>query len=140
VLNELDETLSTWHLEIIFLLTAAATTGSLYVSNVLDWQVCQICWFQRVLMYPLPLIVAGAVFSDVRRVKYSVLPLSVLGAFTSLYHFLSIATDPTQSCGFILPCSLTNQLYIGIGLMPRTLPFSALLVFTAVSLLVWRYG
>jgi len=46
----------TYGVHLSFLVAATATLGSLYLSEVLLWVPCELCWFQRILMYPLSLI------------------------------------------------------------------------------------
>ena len=139
-LKSLEQKFQKWYLEVIFVLGAVATLGSLYSSQILEWQVCGLCWFQRVLMYPITLIAGSAIFFEKKDIKYSILPLSVIGAAVSLYHYLTIVLDPTRTCGFILPCSLSNQLYVGIALQPRTLPLSAFIVFSVITVLILKYN
>jgi disulfide bond formation protein DsbB len=139
-LEFLENKLEVWYLELIFLLGSFGTLGSLYSSQILGWEVCGLCWFQRVLMYPIPLITGSAILLEKKDIRYSILPLSLIGALVSLYHYLTIVLDPTRTCGFILPCSLSNQLYVGIALQPRTLPLSAFIVFSTITLLALKYG
>jgi disulfide bond formation protein DsbB len=70
-----------------------ATCGSLFLSEVIGWTPCVLCWYQRILMYPLTVILAVGIWRRDRGVYLYVLPLSILGVGTSLYHYLLIKTD-----------------------------------------------
>src|SRR5690349_10394961 len=70
-----------------------AMCGSLFFSQVFGWPPCDLCWYQRILMYPLALVLGVGILRGDRGVYLYVLPLSVLGACVSLYHYLLIKTD-----------------------------------------------
>lgn len=71
-----------------FLVAAAATVGSLYFSEVADYVPCQLCWYQRILMYPLSVLLLVAAIRDDRSVRWYVGPLAAIGAVISAYHYL----------------------------------------------------
>ena len=71
-----------------FVVASIATGGSLFYSQVAHFTPCEFCWFQRVLMYPLSiLLLFVAARGDNRAARY-LLPLPVVGAGTSIYHML----------------------------------------------------
>src|SRR5437773_798923 len=71
-----------------FLVAAVATAGSLFYSEIAGYLPCDLCWFQRICMYPLSIILLGmAIAGDNRAVRY-VLPLPLVGAGVSIYHML----------------------------------------------------
>lgn len=71
-----------------FLVAAVATVGSLYFSEVADYLPCRWCWFQRVAMYPLSVILLVAAVRRDRGVRWYVAPVAALGLAVSTYHFL----------------------------------------------------
>lgn len=76
---------ATW---LAFLVAATATGGSLYFSEVADFAPCRLCWFQRIAMYPLSVILlVGAIRRDAGVRLYAV-PLAAIGALISAYHTL----------------------------------------------------
>jgi disulfide bond formation protein DsbB len=135
---EARELLDEWRAELIFLIGSAATAGSLYTSTVLNWHVCGLCIAQRIAMYPVPVLAGYAILSERRELVRYALPLSVIGGFFAAWHLTSMVTDPTQSCGLVIPCSLPNRLFVGVSLMPRYLPASALAAFAGISFLASR--
>src|SRR5687768_4615142 len=67
-----------------------ATCGSLFFSEVLGWRPCVLCWYQRILMYPLAILLAIAIIRRDRGLHVYVLPFSIAGIGVSLYHYLLI--------------------------------------------------
>jgi disulfide bond formation protein DsbB len=86
-----------------------ATLGSLYYSEVADFPPCRLCWFQRIGMYPLAVILPIAAWRRDRSVRWYALPLAVGGGLVSVYHVLierypsleSGSCDPTNPCSII---------------------------------------
>jgi disulfide bond formation protein DsbB len=71
-----------------FVVAAIATGGSLFFSEFAGFVPCELCWFQRICMYPLSLLTLFlAVHSDYRAARY-LLPFPVIGAGVSIYHLL----------------------------------------------------
>ena len=71
------------------LVATTATLGSLYFSEYgYEWTPCRFCWFQRVFMYPLAVVlIVGAIRRD-RGVKWSAVPLATVGILVSVWHNL----------------------------------------------------
>ena len=110
------------------LVAAVATAGSLYLSLGLGLIPCELCWYQRILMYPLVVVLGVAALEDRPSVVRTVLPLSLLGIGVAAYHsILQVTADQTTctvgSCGSIQ--------YQVLGL---TIPNLSLLAFVLVSL------
>lgn len=115
-----------------------AMLGSLYFSEVMKYEPCELCWYQRILMYPLVLILGLAIIKkDMAAARYS-LTLSAVGGCFSLYHYaiqkIDFFTSTAPACGRV-PCT---GMYINwFGFI--TIPFLALTAFIIIfitSLLV----
>ena len=111
-------------LKAAFVFSALATGGSLYFSEVAELTPCKLCWYQRIFMYPLPFILAAALWQKARDVRKYVLPLSIIGFLLAGYHYyLQVTPAPLSSCssvGFSVSCSerfVTNFGYITIPWM-----------------------
>lgn len=116
-----------------------ATLGSLYFSEVRHFVPCLLCWYQRILMYPLVLILGVATFQQDRQaVKYA-LPLSVLGVLVSGYHIMveRIPALGSGICSSGVPCSLKYIEWLGFITIP-TLSFAAFVIITALLVAVAR--
>ena len=71
-----------------FIVAATATLGSLYFSEVAEFIPCRLCWFQRIAMYPLSVVLlVGAIRRD-EAVRWYAGPLAVIGAIIAGYHTL----------------------------------------------------
>lgn len=117
----------------ILLVAASAMGGSLFFSEVMGLTPCRLCWFQRILMYPIVLIALVALLRDDRRASLYVLPLSVIGIFVSGYHYLLQQGLFTESIGCAKsgpPCSAID--WIAYNFI--TIPLLALTAFMLISL------
>lgn len=71
-----------------FVVAAVATLGSLFFSEITDFVPCKLCWFQRIFMYPLAIVVPLMALAHDRRAARYVLPLPVIGIPITIYHML----------------------------------------------------
>jgi disulfide bond formation protein DsbB len=71
-----------------FLVAAGATAGSLYFSEVANYAPCQLCWYQRIAMYPLSVMLLVAAIRRDRAASFYVVPIAAAGAIVSSYHYL----------------------------------------------------
>jgi len=107
-------------LGLAWLVAAGATAGSLYYSEVAGFVPCELCWWQRIAMYPLVLILGVAAVRSDRRVAWYGLPLSVVGLAIALYHVL-IQFQPTLDvgmCGGGVPCTARYLSVFGFVSIP----------------------
>ncbi len=65
-----------------------ASFTSLYYSEVLNYLPCSLCWYQRIVMYPLVLILLIAIYKADYKIYVYVLPLVLVGIIFSTWHFL----------------------------------------------------
>ncbi|OLO40572.1 disulfide bond formation protein B [Alkalihalophilus pseudofirmus] len=110
-----------------------ATLGSLYFSEVLGYIPCELCWYQRIFMYPIVLILGIAVVKkDLKQALYSAV-FSGIGILIAFYHYLLQKVpgmSELDSCGLI-PCA--GQYINWLGFI--TIPFLALVGFTIIFVL-----
>ena len=94
-------------LPIAWAVATTCTLGSLYLSEVAKFPPCILCWYQRIAMYPLVVILAVAALRRDRQVSWYVVPLAVVGAGISLYHYLieRFPDSVSFSCSADVPCS-----------------------------------
>ncbi|MCS6841227.1 MAG: disulfide oxidoreductase [Roseiflexus sp.] len=111
-----------------------ATGGSLFMSEALGWIPCVLCWYQRILMYPLVFLILIGILRRDRGLHLYVLPLSLFGACVSLYHYLLIKTDwlPPPPCVDGIPCTVDYLNILGF----INVPFMALTAFLIISFLM----
>ncbi|MBX3010140.1 MAG: c-type cytochrome [Caldilineaceae bacterium] len=119
-----------------------ATLGSLYFSEVAHYIPCTLCWYQRILMYPLALILAIGLVRRDENLPLLVLPFSVLGIGVSTYHVLLEKTDwfsGATACQSAVPCTVIWINWFGF----LTIPFLALIAFliiTVTTIIAYQAG
>jgi disulfide bond formation protein DsbB len=65
-----------------------AMVGSLFFSEVMQLPPCVLCWYQRIAIYPLVLIIGTGILMRDERMKYYALPLCLIGLAIAVYHNL----------------------------------------------------
>ncbi|MGA7987297.1 MAG: disulfide bond formation protein B [Candidatus Dormiibacterota bacterium] len=113
-----------------------AMLGSLYLSQIEKLTPCEFCWFQRICMYPLTLLLGIAAFrGEVRIAKRYFLTMSIVGAMLAIYHYQleHIANEPTV-CGAAIPCNQAAFNIFGFISVPF-LSMAAFLLITTLLLL-----
>jgi disulfide bond formation protein DsbB len=113
------------------LLAATATAGSLFFSLGLGLVPCGLCWYQRILMYPLVVVLGVATVELRPAVWKTALPLSLLGLALASYHSVLQATAGT--CSFGGACAAVQWRSPFLGL---TIPNLSLLGFLLVTITV----
>lgn len=75
-------------LELIFVTSLGALVFSVWYSNVINFPPCELCWIQRVFLYPQVLLSFIAIFKKDKKMIEYLLPMTVLGGLVALYHSL----------------------------------------------------
>ncbi len=140
VISEVKMFISRYALPLAFITALAAVSGSLYLSEILHWIPCELCWFQRIFMYPQVIIIGLALIYKDKTVWRYILPLCLIGGAIALYHYLiQIYPSPSAFCSITSPESCTEILvkyygYITIPMMSLTaFLFNAILGIFAFS-------
>lgn len=116
-----------------FVVAAAATMGSLYYSTIAGYVPCRLCWFQRIFMYPLPLLLGVAIWQDDDAKPY-VVPMCVIGGLIAVYHYLTQFGTFSTSCSTVGPdCAAKLTFHFGY----ITIPMMALTAFILVPLFLY---
>ncbi|MEE6131789.1 disulfide bond formation protein B [Priestia aryabhattai] len=118
-----------------WIVAIVATLGSLSFSELFNFIPCTFCWYQRILMYPLVLILGVAVYEQNDRICKYVLPFSVVGMLVSGYHYALQkipALQAFETCTSGIPCS--GQYINWLGFI--TIPFLAFVAFTIITVLM----
>jgi len=112
-----------------FIITAFATLGSLYFSEVLHYDPCKLCWYQRILMYPQFLLLGIALWNKNSKYIKILVPLSFLGAIVAgLHYFSQISKTSVLGCSAIgYSASCSENFFLTFGYI--TIPMMALTAF-----------
>ena len=123
-----------------WLVSITAMIGSLFFSERMGFVPCTLCWYQRILMYPLVLFLGIAFYGNDRAIYKYILPMSVMGMFISAYHY-ALQKMPSLNefsvCASGVPCS--GQYINWLGFV--TIPFLSLIAFifiTIMMLVLWK--
>ncbi|MBN6185499.1 disulfide bond formation protein B [Aneurinibacillus sp. BA2021] len=127
--------LQTYRLYLAWVLALIALCGSLYFSEVMRFEPCKLCWFQRICMYPLAILLGMAAYRDDHGIIPYARVLSIIGMCISLLHYLEQKVPSLQNvipCTTGVPCS--GQYINWFGFI--TIPFLALISFSLITLLL----
>ena len=117
-----------------FAVAVTATAGSLYLSEVAHFVPCALCWYQRIAMYPLVIVLGIAAWRGDTGVRRYVVPLAAIGALIGAYHVAlqRLPGLPSGACALDAPCT---AIYVErFGFM--TIPVMALISFVAILALM----
>lgn len=121
-----------------WLVALVATAGSLIYSEVIHFEPCRLCWFQRIAMYPLAVVLlVGGIRRDLA-VKLYGLPLALGGLAISVWHYLIQnfpALEGSGSCDPSVPCSAKYVDVFGF----ISIPFMAGAGFILIAVLLAFY-
>lgn len=116
-----------------WIIVLIATVGSLFFSEVTHKEPCTLCWYQRVIMFPLAIILGIAAFRNAYRIILYVLPLALIGLGISIYHLVLIKFY--DGGGYCAACTLTS-----LSPNPITFPTLSFLAFLLLNIfLFWIY-
>ncbi len=133
------ETLQGSELWIAFAIALTSVAGSLFFSEHAGFIPCRLCWFQRIAMYPLVIILfVAAIRRDRRGGVWYAIAFPVLGAGVALYHLYIEAHPEAESAGCRIGAPCSTKWIDVFGFM--TIPALALTAFAgilALLLLAW---
>jgi disulfide bond formation protein DsbB len=122
----------------VWFIAVASVFGSLTFSEILKYPPCQLCWWQRILIYPLAIMLSVAILrKEGKNTPFYVLPFSVLGMIVSFYHSLlqwGIVKETVLNCteNGNVACDKPDFLLLGF----ITIPFLSFLAFSGITVLM----
>jgi len=129
---------SSWKLLFICWLVAMLTSlGSLFFSEIMGLIPCELCWYQRIFIYSLAVILFFALHPlDTRVVRYA-LPLAIIGTLFTLYHcllFYGLIPENLQPCRQGVSCADEGMVLMGV--LP--IPLMSLAAFGMIVVLLLK--
>lgn len=120
-----------WFWLLLWGITLLSLFGSLFYSEIMNYVPCELCWVQRILMYPLVIIYGVAAAQKNLSIALPGLILSCIGVCVSIYHYLiqklPVLDEAGAMCGDV-PCNLQYVNYFGF----ITIPFLAGIAFLSI--------
>lgn len=117
----------------MWVVSLTATMGSLFFSEIRGYEPCELCWIQRIFMYPIVLILGIAYVQKNARIAVTTAIFSVIGGAISLYHYglqkVSFLSENAPACGRV---SCTGEYINILGFI--TIPFLALTAFILIAI------
>ncbi|OXS54913.1 disulfide bond formation protein B [Cohnella sp. CIP 111063] len=116
-----------------WIISVIATLGSLYFSEIRHYIPCELCWFQRIFMYPLSILLGIAAYHSDTSMKKYILPLSIIGGSISIYHYMLQKVpgfEGVKPCTNGVPCNVDYINWLGF----ITIPFLALVAFVLITI------
>jgi len=111
-----------------------ATAGSLYFSEIAGFDPCEMCWIQRIFMYPLAIILPIAAIRRQRAVIPYAMVLATIGLGFSVYHTqLQLRPDQSTSCDPFNPCSAKWVEALGFATIPQMAGLSFVLILVSLA-------
>lgn len=118
-----------------WLIATISTLGALFLGEVMGYTPCQLCWYQRIFMFPLVLILAAGLFPlDARVVRYA-LPTALAGLAIAVYQMLlihGVIAESITPCTQGVPCSEVQVVWFGFV----TIPLLSVAAFSAIVVLL----
>ncbi len=128
-------TVSRYGLWFGFLVSLIGTALSLFYSQVIGYEPCELCWFQRIFLYPQVILFAIALLKKDTKIFPYILGLSLVGEFIALYHhMLQLGYDLYKPCSkalFAVSCAKPS--FIEYGFV--SFPFMGAVSFGALILI-----
>jgi disulfide bond formation protein DsbB len=118
-----------------FAVATTATLGSLYLSDIVHLIPCTYCWYQRIAMYPLVVILGIAALRKDNGIRIYTAALAVIGAAIAVYH-RTVQMVPElngSACSSGVPCTAAYFTLFGFV----TIPYMALSGFLLILALLY---
>lgn len=115
-----------------WLIAAMASLGALFMSEIMGFAPCVLCWYQRIFMFPLVFVLAAGLFPlDPKVLRYA-LPLAVVGLLVAGFHVLltmGIIPETMAPCRQGIPCQTIQVEWFGFV----TIPLLSFLAFLTIN-------
>lgn len=134
----IEQFIKKYILYIAFVQAIAATAGSLFFSEIMKFPPCVLCWYQRIVMYPLVIILAVGIIKKDKLLPLYVLPLSIIGMIIAFYHnllYYKILPESASPCMLGVSCTTKQLEWFGF----ITIPFLSLCAFTFITICMYVY-
>lgn len=120
---------------VAWLIAAVSTMTSLFFSEIMHLEPCVLCWYQRICIFPLAIILLIGLFPlDKKIIKYA-LPFAVIGLGFTLYHialFYGFIPEGLKPCSKGIPCD--DDSMVLFGFLP--IPLLSVVAFSAIIALL----
>lgn|SRR3990167_4139806 len=127
-----------YYLFFAWLIALIAMLATLFASEILKLPVCVLCWYQRICLYPLVVLLGTAAYRDDKNIILYATPFPVIGFFFALYQYLEQMIpnfSPISFCTQNISCSTIHFKWLGF----ITFPFLSMLACVFIFILLINY-
>ena len=121
-----------------FLIVLSGTIFSLIYSNIIGYAACELCWYQRILIYPQVIILGVALIKKQKNIFDYVIGLNILGLIIAVYQYYLQMSGNNTACGTTgILCSSIYVLEFGY----ITIPMMSITLFISLIFLtyIWKH-
>lgn len=125
-------------LYIAWIIALLAVIGSLYFSEIKGFAPCALCWFQRIAIYPLVVLIPVGIIKKDPRIADYVLSLTIVGTLISIYQnllYYKILPESISPCSAGVSCTTKYVEYFGF----LTIPLLSLITLITITVLMIMY-
>ena len=118
-----------------WLIATISTLASLFFSEIMDLTPCILCWYQRIFMFPLPIILFIGLYPVDKNVVRYALPVAIIGLLFTVYHcllFYGVIPENLQPCSQGVSCKDANMVLFDV--LP--IPLLSLASFSSIIILL----
>ena len=119
-----------------WLLATLSTLGALFLGEIMGYTPCQFCWYQRIAMFPLVLVLAAGLFPfDPKVIRYA-LPLAFVGWLLAVFQMalvVGLIPESVTPCQKGVPCSELQVVWFGF----ISIPLLSVLAFSSIIALLF---
>ncbi|MCX7125877.1 MAG: disulfide bond formation protein B [Gammaproteobacteria bacterium] len=115
-----------------WLIALIATLATLFASEVLHWPVCVLCWYQRIAIYPLVILLGIAAYKNEKMIIPYALPFPIIGFLFAVYQYCEQMIPgfaPISFCTQGVACSTIHLKLLGFITLPFLSAVSCVLIF-----------
>jgi disulfide bond formation protein DsbB len=134
--DQMKDIFGDWTYWLVFLIALVSMLGSLYYSEIVGYPPCSLCWYQRIAMYPLVVIMGIAAWKGDSAIRRYVVPIMVIGGVLALYQYIIGYVPDAEILGCTLDVSCTERYIWEFGFVD--FPFMSFVGFSLmIALMLW---
>ena len=118
-----------------WLTACIATLTTLFLGEVMGLPICTLCWYQRIALYPIVVLLPAAILLRDRHLNFYAMPLVLAGLVVAVYHnllYYRLIKTPLTPCAADVPCTARQMELFGF----LTIPLMSLMTFCFLVLLL----
>jgi disulfide bond formation protein DsbB len=126
--------MKSYFLYLAWLIALISTLTTIYYGEIKGLEPCSMCWYQRICMFPLSIILGIAAYRQDYQIRKYIFPLIIIGFLLGLWQFLEHkipALTPPTLCGWEGDCK--NQEYQILG---ASIPLLSAVAFLSMFILL----